>query len=429
MRLCEFTLLMCALLVTTTTTGDLGRAALAPISRTQESRRIHRLQVAIYLNTTACSAAAEASETFTVAFESDLLEGIFHEILLASGVSYSSQTPSGSVSCNIHCRSSQDAVATEASRGRGAVCSFPSTLLCKWEVDEATSILANLHAACQRRVWGLYTTANNTTEVKHTDSNSKYIFRRSSQVYYNLTGDRRHLVAVGGDCYRSELFEASASGNCGQVVCLEVAMILLAVVVVLVLVVAVVYLCHRQLFGRCFVASPNGGEPTLSSQLVAHLADDNESNGNTTHEPWKRSVEPSMSFPPPFYVSLGNFNSPLSRSSEKMIAYFLKNEKPTTNISPKITQTFTSSGQRQDLAPASIHLRCHHSTPRQYDPPHADGDEMALHGDDGLGGWGAWHSERSPPVAREVDISKEEREQLLRQRSWLREHVIGLDTL
>ncbi|RNF03693.1 hypothetical protein TraAM80_05792 [Trypanosoma rangeli] len=429
MRLCEFALLICVLLVTTTTTGDLGGVVPAPISRTRESWRIHRLQVVIYLNTTTCSAAAEASQTFPVALESDLLEGIFHEISLTREASYSSQASSGSVSCDIHCISSWDAVATEAYRGRGAVCSFPSTLLCKWEVDEATSSLANLHVACQRRVWELYTTANNATEAKHANSSSKYIFRRSSEVYYNLTGDRRHLVAVGGDCYRSELFAASASSNCGRVLCLGVAMIVLAAVVALVLVVAVVYVCHRQLFGRCFLPSPNGGEPTFSSQLVARLADDNEISGNATYEPWKRPVEPSMPFNPPIYVSLGNFKSPLSRSSETMTAYFLKTGEPTTNVSPKIARTVSTSGQRQDSAPASIHLRCHHSTPRQYEPPHVDGVELALHGDSGLGGWGAWHSERSSPIACEVDISKEEREQLLRQRSWLREHVTGLDTL
>ncbi|RNF26259.1 uncharacterized protein Tco025E_01382 [Trypanosoma conorhini] len=129
MRSCGAAVLIYTLLATLTAAGDLVGAAPAPTTSARESRQMHKLWVAIYLNATACSAAASIPQSFLVAFEKDLRERLLRHMPLLRGAASANHSSTGSVSCAAPCFPSRGAAAVDAPRGRGAACShYPPAL-------------------------------------------------------------------------------------------------------------------------------------------------------------------------------------------------------------------------------------------------------------------------------------------------------------
>ncbi|KAF5225507.1 hypothetical protein ECC02_001270 [Trypanosoma cruzi] len=431
MRVYGLLLLMCTLLGTTTATGRLGTKSSEFTSVAPESRGIESFRVVIYLNATACSASEEIPQTFFVAFEEDLLGGVLPEISSMCGASSASPSLSCLAVCSIH-SPSQEVAFTEHFGGAGASFFQHPTIICEWKADGSVQMPMGFYPTCRKRVQDLYVMENALEVINAKKSHKKrnrYIFGRSSEVYYKMTGDARHLVAVGGDCYLTDFSAESARKMCGRVTCLEASMIVLTAVIALMVVVAVMYLCRRQLFVHFFNFGLRDGESSTSSQLIVHLPDKNESHSSTAYEAWKKSTEshtpPASRLP----VSFGDSNAPPSRSPGSNEVDFTKMDKVLANASPRTEQSGGFSDRRQCLTISRTSSQSHFLTPWRYRPPRLGSNDVAVREGKKIDGLAASHQEKASPEACEVDISKEEREQLQRQRSWLREHVIGLDAI
>ncbi|EKF31636.1 hypothetical protein MOQ_004525 [Trypanosoma cruzi marinkellei] len=431
MRVYGLLLLMCTLLGTTTATGRFGTNSSEFTSTAPESRGTNSLQVVIYLNATACSASEEIPQSFFLAFEEDLIEGVLPEISSMCGASFSSPSLSCLAVCSFY-SPPQELVFNGHFGGAGASFFQHPTIICEWKADGSVQTPMGFYPTCRKRVQELYVMENALEATNASNSHKKrnrYIFGRSSEVYYNMTGDARHLVAVGGDCYLIEFSAESARKMCGRVTCLEAAMIVLTAVIAFMLVVAVMYLCRRQLFVHFFNFGLRDGESSTSSQLIVHLPDKNESHGSTAYEAWRRSTEshtpPASRLP----VSFGDSNAPPSRSPGSNEADFKKMDRVLSNTSPRTEQSGGFSDRRQCLTTSRNSSQSHFLTPWRYRPPRVGSNDVAVSEGKKIDGLATSHSEKTSSEACEVDISKEEREQLQRQRSWLREHVIGLDAI
>ncbi|KEG10704.1 hypothetical protein DQ04_03391020 [Trypanosoma grayi] len=417
----EGVLLLWALLVVLAAAGARGIVVHGPPTHSPSSSlsgsvsllpRDHGLLIVVYLNATAFPSSGESTTAFLLALKDDLHDGVLPGLSRVEGDS-SSVPPSGEVpECSLHCSTPHHAGTVDNANVTKPCASHP-ILLCMRKIESQT-IPVQLYTECRERIHSLY----RLDRVKHSEfrNGQKNVFARSSEAYHEMTGDPRHIVAVGGDCrLLRPALGSPETKSCGRISCVGVAMTVVAAVILLI-VVAFLVLYFWQRLGCCLFADDDESSP--SSQLIIHTSHNAEKGRSLASKTSTNPLDPPGLSHRLFHYRSENVGASLSTPSALDEAKFLEIEAYLSQEDSKPSTTASTASLHRSIPSSS-----------SYEPPQLTDVDPPLDNSKRNSSSGAAQSERASPHIRDVDISKEEREQLQRQRSWLMEHVMGLDTL
>lgn len=382
------------------------------------------LSVMVYLNITTLQLSGGVTSTFLALLRGDLHDDIFSDNFTEGDVSFLGTPFSDLPVCSRSCSQQPGGAAAKVPRNCSAV------LLCEWRVGNLSLMPVNLHQKCRERVRALAVFDG----AEHNEANSsagKYrgTFRRLSGEYHTATGDPRGLVAVGGDCHVLKNTSFRADSVCGRVSCLNIIVILSSCVVLLFLVlVALCFFGDRLGCYSCPGEEVGNNSFGLRSQLVVSLLHDCGNSSSATCGV-KPEAEELSGFSGPRSTFTLSCDVSQEDSVESNRANSLKMERHVTNVLRGNDQCERRSDSGQGTATFVALSRDHCSPTPQSGPSHVDGVYRPAHDGVQCSGLNTPHLSWGFSAVCEIEISREERERLQRQRSWLGEHVIGLDTL